>query len=267
LAAGHGLISHTHATFNPMPYLEPQGLLIFGGTSAIAQAVARLAAARGDKIFLVGRDLEKLAIVARDLEARSGRTVGVTSADFLSADSVEAVLGQAGKFLGRIDVVLIAHGMMIDPTVPAPSWAQIEECLRVNFLSPVLIAEAAARVFSRQGGGTLAIIGSVAGDRGRRTILHYGAAKGGLERYAQGLRGRLRDTGVRVVLIKPGMVDTPMTAHLRKGLLFAQPETVARRILKSFTSGPETVYTPWIWCIIMGIIKVIPESIFKKLTI
>jgi short-subunit dehydrogenase len=267
LAASHGLIFDTHATFNPMPNSNSQGLLIFGGTSAIAQAVARLAAARGDRIFLVGRDAEKLAIVARDLETRSGQAVGAASADFLSPTSVEAVLDQAGKFLGRIDVVLIAHGMMIDPAAVTPSWGQIEECLRVNFLSPVLIAEAAARIFTRQGGGTLAIIGSVAGDRGRRTILHYGAAKGGLERYAQGLRGRLQGTGVRVVLIKPGMVDTPMTAHLRKGLLFAQPETVARRILKSFTSGPETVYTPWIWRIIMGIIKVIPESIFKKLTI
>jgi len=249
-----------------MPNSNPQGLLIFGGTSAIALAVARLAAARGDKVFLVGRDAEKLAIVARDLETRSGQSVGYARADFLSAESVEAVLERAERFLSRIDVVLIAHGMLPDAAVEAPPWAQIEECLRVNFLSPVLIAEAAVRVLSRQRSGALVIIGSVAGDRGRRRNLHYGAAKGGLERYAQGLRARLHDTGVRVVLIKPGMVDTPMTAHLPKGRLFAQPETVARRIVQSFTSGPETVYTPWIWRIIMGIIKVIPEPIFKKMT-
>ena len=244
-----------------------QGLLIFGGTSAIAQAVARLAAARGDRIFLAGRDADKLAIVARDLETRSGQPAGVMGADFLSADSVEKVFEQAEKFLGRIDVVLIAHGMMLDPAVALPTWPQIEECLRVNFLSPVMIAEAATRIFSQQNSGSLVIIGSVAGDRGRRSILYYGAAKGGLERYVQGLRGRLHDKHIRVVLIKPGMVDTPMTAHLKKGPLFAKPETVARRIVKSFTGGPETVYTPWIWRIIMSIIKIIPEKIFKKMSI
>ncbi|MGA2052909.1 MAG: SDR family oxidoreductase [Opitutales bacterium] len=242
-------------------------LLIFGATSAIAQAVARLAAERGDKLFLVGRDREKLGVVARDLEARTGSKAGLATADFFESESIEKVLEEAGRFLGALDVVLVAHGVLPDEAACEQSWAAGEASFQVNLVSPALIAAAAGRVLARQKRGTLAVIGSVAGDRGRRSNYYYGAAKGGLERFVQGLRAQLQAEGVRVVLIKPGMVDTPMTAHLRKGPLFAQPETVARRIMKSFTNGPETVYTPWIWRIIMGIIQAIPERIFKKMSI
>jgi short-subunit dehydrogenase len=242
-------------------------LLIFGATSGIAQAVARLAAARGDKLFLVGRDRERLAVVAQDLEVRSGPGVGRATANFLDVASIEQVLDEAGRFLGTLDVVLVAHGVLPDEAACEQNWTTGETSFQVNLISPALIAEAAGRVLARQKKGALVVIGSVAGDRGRRSNYYYGAAKGGLERFVQGLRGHLQADGIRVVLIKPGMVDTPMTAHLRKGPLFAQPETVARRIVKSFTDGPETVYTPWIWWVIMGIIRAIPERIFKKMSI
>jgi decaprenylphospho-beta-D-erythro-pentofuranosid-2-ulose 2-reductase len=240
-------------------------IVIFGATSGIAQAVARLAAARGDKFCLVGRNSEKLAIVGRDLEARGAQAVRSVKADLLSQESVEKALGMGVEFLERLDVVLIAHGLLPDQVACENRPELVEECLRINFLSPVMIADAAIKVLSKLGQGALVVIGSVAGDRGRKSLYYYSAAKGGLERYVQGLRGRLHSTGIRVVLIKPGIVDTPMTAHLRKGLLMAQPETVARRIVRSFTQGPETVYTPGIWRLIMTVIKSIPEGIFKKL--
>jgi len=242
-------------------------LLIFGATSAIAQAVARLAAARGDKIFLVGRDQGKLAILAKDLETRSGQAAGFAVVSFLEKSSVDAILESASKFLGRIDLVLIAHGLLPDQALCVENWTEAEANFQVNLLSPAMIAEASAHLLAKQGRGTLLVIGSVAGDRGRKSNYYYGAAKGGLERVVQGLRARMHAFGVRVVLIKPGFVDTPMTAHLRKGLLFAQPETVAKIILRRAQSGGETVYAPWFWYGIMTIIKFIPERIFKKLSI
>jgi short-subunit dehydrogenase len=241
--------------------------LIIGGTSGIAQSVARLAVARGDRVFLAGRNMEKLAIVARDLETRSGQPAGFATADFLQAASIERLLAEAAQFLGKLDAVLIAHGVLPDQAECELSWDAGAQALEVNFISPALIAAAAARVLSLQKHGALVVIGSVAGDRGRKSNFYYGAAKGGLERFVQGLRAQLLGDGVRVILIKPGMVDTPMTAHLRKGPLFAQPEAVARTILRSFSSGPETVYTPWIWWGIMAVIRAIPERIFKKLSL
>jgi short-subunit dehydrogenase len=242
-------------------------LLIFGATSAIAQAVARQAVANEARVFLVGREAAKLTVLAADLKTRSGQKAGFACADFLAEQSVQAALQAAAKFMGRLDVVLIAHGMLPDQKMCEENWPLGEENFKVNLLSPAMIAAMSAQFLAQQGGGSLVVIGSVAGDRGRKGIYYYGAAKGGLERFVQGLRGRMYGTGVRVVLVKPGMVDTPMTAHLRKGPLFARPETIARCILRRATSGGETVYAPSIWWFIMAIIRSIPESIFKKLSI
>ena len=246
-----------------------KNILVIGATSAIAEQCARLWATRGANLFLVGRDGERLALIADDLRVR-GQTHGVRVSSFvLDANDTtrhQSMLDEAREFLGTLDAALIAHGTLPDQKACEASVEKTLAEISNNGVSVVALAARLANVFAQQGHGCLAAIGSVAGDRGRQSNYTYGAAKALVDRFFEGLRNRLAPQGISVLLIKPGFVDTPMTAAIKKGgPLWATPERVAREIVVAMDAGKQVLYTPWFWRWIMLIIRYIPERIFVRL--
>jgi short-subunit dehydrogenase len=244
-----------------------QKILIVGATSAIAEASARLWAARGDALFLVGRNTGRLETMVADLRVRGAASVGCTTMDATDTAAHTAMLDAATEALGGLDVALIAHGTLPDQQACEASVALTLKEIDNNGLSVIALASLLGATFEAQGHGTLAAISSVAGDRGRQSNYVYGAAKGMVSLFLQGLRNRLSKKGVQVLTIKPGFVDTPMTASFKKGALWAQPEDIARGILRAIEWRSDIVYLPGFWRLIMLIIRHIPERIFKKLSL
>ncbi len=240
-------------------------VLILGATSAIAQATVRLLAARGAAMYLVGRNAANLEAVAQDATTRGAAKVAHEALDLNETAAHEALVERAAQALGGLDGALIAHGVLGEQKACERTWAEAEQVLRTNFLSAASLLTALANQFEAQKAGTLVVISSVAGDRGRQSNYVYGASKGALNVFLQGLRNRLSRSGVAVVTVKPGFVDTPMTAHLPKNKLFASPEKVARGILKAADGRKNEVYVPGIWALIMLIIRTIPEGVFKRM--
>lgn len=240
-------------------------ILILGAASAIAQAAARLFAAEGDALAIVGRDQRKLMAVAEDLRLRGAGAVHERVQDLVRCEDHPALVDWALSALGGLDVALIAHGSLGDQAASQAGYAAAARELELNFLSHVSLLTILANHLERQGGGVLAAVSSVAGDRGRQSNYVYGAAKAGLSAFLGGLRNRLAPAGVAVVTIKPGFVDTPMTAHIPKGLLWVGPEWVGRDIHRAILRRRDVVYTPWFWRWIMLAIRLTPESVFKRL--
>ena len=240
-------------------------VLVLGATSAIAQATVRLLAARGASLYLVGRNAERLEAVAKDARTRGAAKVESEALDLDDLTQHEALVERAATALGGLDGALIAHGILGDQKVAERSYTDTEKVLRTNFLSAVSLLTPLANRFEAQKAGTLVVISSVAGDRGRQSNYVYGASKGALSVFLQGLRNRLARSGVAVVTVKPGFVDTPMTADLKKNALFASPETVARGMLRAADKGRNEVYLPGFWRLIMFIIRSIPEPLFKRM--
>lgn len=249
-----------------MPSAPPSRVVVFGATSAMAQATARLLAPRGAALFLVGRDAAKLGAVADDLRVR-GATVHLAAADLDDTGRHPVLLEQAFATLGTVDVVLVAQGVLATSDAAEADLRIAERLLVTNFLAPALLCQAAANRLAAQGAGTVVAIGSVAGDRGRQSNYAYGAAKGGLATFLEGLRNRMFHRGVHVVTVKPGFVDSPMTAHLEKNALFAPPSAVARAILRAVERRRDVVYVPWFWRPIMLVIRLVPERLFKRLAL
>jgi len=242
-------------------------LMIIGATSAIAHQTAKHFAADGAEFFLVGRNPEKLAAVQADLEVRGAARVILHPLDLDDLGQHAALVSAAYETLGGLDAVLIAHGTLPDQT---RVQASVEDTLRefnTNALSYISLLTLLAERFEQQRQGCIAVISSVAGDRGRGSNYVYGAAKGAVTLFASGLRARLSKVGVAVVTIKPGLVDTPMTTHLKKNPLYASPERVGRRIYAAMLRHEDVVYVPWFWRYIMWIIRLIPERVFKKLSL
>jgi decaprenylphospho-beta-D-erythro-pentofuranosid-2-ulose 2-reductase len=243
-------------------------IVIIGATSSIAEHCARLWVAQGPvALTLVGRDRARTDGVAADLRVRGATAVTVDTVDFEDAG---AIAGLAGRLTadGPIDLVLVAHGSLPDQAACQRDLGANASALSVNGVSPVLFAEAFANAFEAAGRGTLVIIGSVAGDRGRRSNYVYGAAKGLVTRYAQGLQHRFAGTAIKVVLVKPGPTDTPMTAHLKQqGASMATPEEVASLIVDGAARGTPVVYAPKKWALIMMVIRHLPAVIFNKMNI
>jgi decaprenylphospho-beta-D-erythro-pentofuranosid-2-ulose 2-reductase len=249
---------------------SPQHILVIGATSAIAERCARRWAADGAaSIVLVARDAAKLQRVHDDLRARHPRLVLSVQrcADFVDPAAIEAQLDQA--FAQQLpDMVLIAHGDLPDQAACQAELSKARQAIDVNGLSPVLWAEGAVRRLERAGRGTVAVIGSVAGDRGRQSNYVYGAAKGLVDRYVQGLQHRLADGAVRVCIVKPGPTATPMTAHLQaQGQKMASADDVAGHIVKGLRAGKPVIYTPPIWWVIMMVIKHLPRFVFHRMKI
>jgi len=246
-----------------------QKILIIGATSAMAEHCARLWAARAPAEFiLVARDEAKAQVIAADLQVRSPSSrIRVIMSDFIEPAAISQTIENAATD-GAIDIALIAHGSLPDQQRCESDLQTCQDALMVNGVSPALFAEAIAKDMAARGKGTLAIIGSVAGDRGRKSNYAYGAAKGLVTRYAQGLQHRLAGSGVKIVLIKPGPTETPMTAHLTAGgAKMAPVEEVARSIVAAIDSGKPAVYVPAKWQFIMLIIRHLPSFIFNKMNI
>nr|PZN24335.1 MAG: short-chain dehydrogenase [Pseudomonadota bacterium] len=237
-------------------------VLIFGATSAIAAEAARLYAERGDRLHLVGRNPEKLAAVA---ERCAATTVTTTVADLADLDRNDERVRAAIEALGRVDVALIAHGDLGDQLATERSFAEAERVLRVNFLSPVSLLIPLANHLEAARSGRIGVITSVAGDRGRPRNYTYGAAKGALSTYLEGLRTRLYPAGVSVTTLKLGPVDTPMTRTHKKNPLFGKPAPVAQSLLAAVDRGVPVAYIPWFWAGIMPLVKHTPEPLFQRL--
>lgn len=244
-----------------------RNVLIIGGTSSIAQATARMFAEAGDAIYLVARDTNKLVTVTDDLRTRGAPVVEHASMDVLDRDRHEQVIDAAIDALGGLDVVLIAHGTLPDQNACESSIEVARKEFELNCLSTISLLTYLANYFEKERKGTIAVISSVAGDRGRQSNYLYGSAKGAITIFMQGLRNRLFRSNVRVLTIKPGFVDTPMTSEFPKGLLWADPADVGRKIFNKINSGADVIYAPWFWRPIMGILKFVPEVIFKRLSL
>ena len=239
-------------------------VLVMGATSAIAEQFARLEAARGSALFLVGRNPARLDAVAADLRTRSGVEVTTALLDVGDLAAHAEVIDLAWKRMSRIDTVLIAHGTLPDQRASQDDVALAVREFSINATSTIALMGALARRMEAQGSGTLAVISSVAGDRGRASNYLYGSAKAAVTAFASGLRQRLHGT-VNVLTIKPGFVDTPMTRDFPKGALWARPERIARGILKAIDSGRGVAYLPGFWWAIMRIINHLPEFAFRRI--
>lgn len=239
-----------------------QRVLILGATSAIAEAVARHYAGRGASLFLAGRDEQRLAHIAADLTVRGAREVTTGTIDFNQIDQHAALLESARSALGGIDVALLAWGTLPDQTVCDGSVEATLAAVHTNGVAPIALMTGLVPLL--QAPATLAVISSVAGDRGRASNAAYGSAKAAVSAYASGLRQRLTGRGINVLTIKPGFVDTPMTASFKKGALWAQPAAVAAAIVRAIDRGRGEVYVPWFWWGIMQVIRHIPEFVFRR---
>lgn len=242
-------------------------ILIVGATSAMAEACARAWAQRGDQLFLAARNAKQLQSIADDLKTRGAQRVGSKVFDANQFDQHAALLADATRFMDGLDTVLIAHGTLSDQERAQTDVPYALGEITTNGTSVVSLMSIAGEQLAQQGRGAIAVISSVAGDRGRQSNYVYGSAKALVSAFASGLRQRLAKKGVHVITVKPGFVDTPMTAHLKKGALWAKPEQVARDITRAIDKGGNIVYTPGFWRWIMLIIKHIPEFVFIKISL
>ena len=245
----------------------PSNILTLGATSAIAEATLRLFAERGARFFLVARNPDKLAAVAGDLLTRGASHVATHVMDLDDTAAHSAMLAAAAENLGTIELALLAHGVLGDQLQAEASFPIAEAVLRTNFIAPVSLITWLANYFEASHQGTLAVISSVAGDRGRKSNYVYGASKGALNIFVDGVRNRIDRSGVHVLTIKPGFVATPMTAHLPQNALFATPSKVASGIFNAVKKRKDVVYVPAFWAVIMLILRMIPRRIFKKLNV
>jgi short-subunit dehydrogenase len=240
-------------------------VLVVGAGSAIAEAACRIFAARGDSLYLVARNKDVLAAAAADLEVRGAHAVGAETLDANDLPAHAAMIERAESFMGGLDTVLLAHGTLSDQKACEASVETTLRELSTNGISVVALLTRIAERFERQRAGTIAVISSVAGDRGRQSNYVYGAAKALVTTYTSGLRQRLYKSGVAVITVKPGFVDTPMTAAFAKGALWAKPDRIATGIVRAIDRSATVVYLPAFWRPIMFIIRTIPESLFRRL--
>ncbi len=240
-------------------------ILIIGATSAIAEAVAREYAAVGATLFLAARDRNKLEAIATDLRVRGAAAVEIAGFDAMDSSIPATLVQRAASVLGVVDLALIAHGSLPDQKSCEQSAAQTRVELETNAVSVISLCTHLAVLMETQKRGTLAVISSVAGDRGRASNYVYGAAKAAVSTFLSGLRQRLTPLNVQVLTIKPGFVDTPMTATFKKGPLWATPQSVARDIVRAVERRQPVLYTPGFWRWIMLVIGLIPERLFMRL--
>lgn len=254
----------------PADRTAPKRILVLGATSGIAEASIRIWASRGESLFLVGRNIDRLNAVAADARTRGANFVDTAVADLDNTAAHPELLAHCINGLGGLDVAYVAVGVLGDQSRAERSFAETDQILHTNFFAPASLLTWLANYCAQRHAGTLAVLTSVAGERGRKSNYIYGSSKAGLTVFVDGLRNRVDREGVRVMTIKPGPVKTAMTEGMKGESKFADVDKVATTIVKSIDKGPkgpDVLYVPGIWRIIMTVIRAIPESRFKKLNL
>ena len=240
-------------------------ILIIGATSLIAEHCARIWATRGSKLFLVGRDTSKLNTIASDLTVRGATQVSTFCMDFNDLDKHISMLNKADTKLNGIELVLIAYGTLSNQTLCENDVNLTISEINTNAISIISLLTHIANRFEVNRAGKIAIISSVSGEKGRASNYVYGCAKAMVTTFASGLRQRLHKSNVSVLTLKPGYVDTPMTAHKKKGVLWAKPAKAAKIIIKAIDADKDERYVPGFWWLILTIIKLMPTRLYKKI--
>ena len=258
-------------------------VVFLGATKGMGRALARLMSQRGDSLVLFGRDPDDLLRSAEDLRIRGAQKLGrrerrsTTSGkkaseihtvvcDLERPDGFSGAFDQAELLMGPVDTVVVTAGMFADQAELEADPALTARLLTVNFSNTVLFCEEARRRLVRGNGGTLCVFSSVAGDRGRKPVVLYGATKAGLSYYLEGLDVRYRDQGLRTICVKPGFVKTAMTSHLKPPPFAGEPDQVAKHVLRAIDRGQPTLYTPHAWGAIMRVIRALPRSVMRRVS-
>lgn len=241
-------------------------VVLLGGTKGMGRSLARLLAERGDAVCLLGRDQEDLNRSAADLAIRSGKTaVASAVCDLEKPETFDAALDAADRTLGGFDTVVVTAGLFGTQDQLETDEALLSRVLNVDFAATVLFCEKARKRLLSRGGGTLCVFSSVAGDRARKPVILYGAAKAGLSAYLEGLDHKFRAQGLKTICVKPGFVKTGMTAGLKPPPFSGEPEQVAKIVVRAIDRGKPVVYAPGMWQLVMAVIKALPRFVMRKI--
>ncbi len=241
--------------------------IILGGTRGMGRATARLLAEEGAELFLLGRNIEDLERSAQDLQQRSGgqRTIGTALCDLEQPDTFSDALKTANEALGGVDTVIVTAGLFGSQLELEEDLEFARRLLTVNFANTVIFCEHAKAHLLKNGGGSLVVFSSVAGDRGRKPVILYGSSKAGLSAYLEGLDHKYRAEGLNTICIKPGFVRTGMTEGLTAPPFAGEPEGVARQVVQAIKKGTPVLYTPRMWGLVMLVIRNLPRFIMRKI--
>lgn len=242
-------------------------ILIVGSTSGIAREIAKQFAAHGYSLALAGRDVEAVRQQAAELATEYGTYAVAYPFEALQFDRHQSLIDQVRTDCGELEGLILCHGYLGDQHEAQQSMDESRRIFEINFLSCVSLLNIVSTYLEARGHGFICALSSVAGDRGKRSNYIYGAAKGALTVYLQGLRHRLRPSGIHVVTVKPGFVDTRMTQGMASIIPAAKPERVAKGIYWAIVKHKNTVYLPGYWRWIMGVLRCVPDFIFQKLSI
>ena len=241
-------------------------LAVLGATKGMGRALARLAAERGDELCVLGRNFTDLERSAADLAVRgNANRVAAVACDLEKPEMFGPAIAEARECLGGLDAVVVTAAMFATQEELESDPALAERLLRINFSNTVLFCEVAKKALLEEGGGTLCVFSSVAGERGRKPVIIYGAAKAGLSQYLEGLDHKHRSDGLHVVTVKPGFVKTSMTAGLEPPPFAGEPEQVAERVLAAMQRGAPVVYAPAPWQLIMAVIRALPRAVMRRI--
>jgi decaprenylphospho-beta-D-erythro-pentofuranosid-2-ulose 2-reductase len=243
---------------------RPLSVAVLGATSGMGRAVARRLAKRGDRVFVLGVDRTELERSAADLAVYAGTKVEWAECDLLRPETFGPALAAADRALGGLDTVVVTAALFATQEQLENDPALTARLLTADFTNTVLFCEEAKRMLLAGGGGTLCVFSSVAGDRGRKPVILYGASKAGLTRYLEGLDHKHHADGLRVITVKPGFVKTGMTAGLKPPPFAGEPDDVAARVVKAIDRGEAEVYTPAPWRAVMGVIKGMPRFVMRR---
>ncbi len=241
-------------------------VVFLGATRGMGRSLARLMAARGDRLVLLGRDPEELRRSAADLEAAGAPHVSTVSCDLLNADTFEPALADAARQLdGAFETVVVTAGIFATQDALERDAALRDRVLTTDFTNTIHFCEAARTALLAHGGGTLCVFSSVAGDASRKPVIIYGAAKAGLSHYLNGLDHKFRAEGLATVLVKPGFVRTSMTAELPEPPFAGDPDDVAKTVLRAIDRKTPVVYAPPVWRFVMLVIRNLPRAVMRKI--
>ena len=240
-------------------------VVFLGATKGMGRALARKMASRGETLFLLGRSEEELAKSASDLDVHgAGGAVQWAHCDLMEPSGFADALDAASDAMGGFDTVVVTAGQFASQEELEDDAVLAAQMATVNFTNTMVFCEAARHILLEQGGGTLCVFSSVAGERGRKPVIIYGATKAGLSAYLEGLDHKYRQEGLRVVTVKPGFVRTSMTQGLKAPPFAGDPDEVADTVLKAIDKGTPVVYAPAPWKAVMAIIRRLPRSVMRR---